>query len=280
MNIIAQIICLTILLSAFCSYASAADTNSPDSIPQLRAAVEKVLKETKTPGAGIAIVSREQAEWVAGIGKADVAANKPVTADTLFRLGSLSKTFVAVAALQLQEAGKLNLTDTVRQWVPEVAFVNPWETSDPVRLVHLLEHTSGFDEMHFREFALDDPKPMSLKDALAYGASSRLCRWPPGTRMSYCNSGPALLAAVIEKASGERFEDYVQEHIFKPLHMDTASYFDTPIAQQRLTKLYYPDGVTPHSYWHTAFRPTAGLNASARDMANSVRFYLQRGSLD
>jgi CubicO group peptidase (beta-lactamase class C family) len=280
MNISAQMICLSILLSAFCSNAAAADTNSPDSILQLRAAVEKVLKETKTPGAGIAIVSRDQAEWVAGIGKADVAANLPATADTLFRLGSLSKTFVAAAALQLQEERKLNLTDTVRQWVPDVAFVNPWEPSAPVRLVHLLEHTSGFDDMHFREYALDDPTPMSLKDALAYGASSRVCRWPPGTRMSYCNSGPALVAAVIEKASGERFEDYVQEHIFKPLHMDTASYFYTPTVQHRLAKLYYRDGVTPHPYWHIAFRPTAGLNASARDMANYVRFYLQRGSLD
>jgi CubicO group peptidase (beta-lactamase class C family) len=271
---------LLLFLPAWCQAFATPLASSPKSIPELQAAIETILKETRTPGAAIAIVTRDQAEWVAGIGKADVAANLPVTADTLFRLGSLSKTFVAVAALQLQETGKLKLTDTVREWVPDVAFVNPWESNDPVRLVHLLEHTSGFDEMHFREFALDDPKPMSLKDALAYGASSRVCRWPPGTRMSYCNSGPALLAAVIEKASGERFEDYVQEHIFKPLHMDTASYFYTPAVQERLAKLYHPDGVTPHSYWHTAFRPTAGLNASARDMANYVRFYLQRGSLD
>src|SRR5215831_9639219 len=280
-NLTLAIFFLTTLLLVF-SFDAWADTGGalPKSIPELQAAVEKVLKETKTPGAGIAIVSRDQAEWVAGVGKADVAANLPVTADTLFRLGSISKTFVAVAALQLQEAGKLKLTDTVRQWVPDVAFVNSWEPTDPVRLVHLLEHTSGFDDMHFREYALDDPKPMSLKDALAYGASSRVCRWPPGTRMSYCSSGPVLLAAVIEKASGERFEDYVQEHIFKPLLMGSASYFYTPTVQQRLAKLYHRDGVTPHSYWHTAFRPTAGLNASARDMANYVRFYLQRGSLD
>jgi CubicO group peptidase (beta-lactamase class C family) len=280
-NLTLPIIVLTTLLLGF-SFNAMADTGGdrPKSIPELQTAVEKVLKETRTPGAGIAIVSRDQAEWVAGIGKADVAANLPVTADTLFRLGSISKTFVAVAALQLQEEGKLKLTDTVRQWVPDVAFVNPWEPSDPVRLVHLLEHTSGFDDMHFREYALDDPKPMSLKDALAYGASSRVCRWPPGTRMSYCSSGPALLAAVIEKASGERFEDYVQEHIFKPLHMGTASYFYTPAVQQRLAKLYYRDGVTPHPYWHVALRATAGLHASARDMANYVRFYLQRGSLD
>jgi CubicO group peptidase (beta-lactamase class C family) len=260
--------------------AMATETNAgPHSIPELRTAIESVLKETKTPGAAIAIVSRDKAEWLAGIGKADVAANQPVTPDTLFRLGSLSKGFVALAALQLQEAGKLKLTDTVRQWVPEVAFVNPWETTQPVRLADLLEHTSGFEDMHLRELALNDPA-MTLNGALAYGASSRVCRWPPGTRMAYCSSGPAVAAAVIEKVSGQRFEDYVQTNIFNPLHMDGASYFYTPEVQRRLAKLYRPDGVTPYPYWHVGLRPTAALNASARDMANYLRFYLQRGSLD
>jgi CubicO group peptidase (beta-lactamase class C family) len=252
----------------------------PHSIPQLQSAIEYVLRDTKTPGAAIAIVSREKTEWLVGLGKADVAANRPVTTNTLFRLGSISKSFAAVAALQLQEAGKLKLTDTVRQWAPEVAFTNPWETTDPVRLVHLMEHTSGFEDMHFREYALDDPHEMPLRDALAYGASSRVCRWRPGTRMAYCNSGPAVLAAVIEKVSGERYEDYVQEHIFKPLHMDSAVYFDTPAARQQRATLYRRDGVTPYPYWHIALRPTAAANVSINDMANYVRFYLQRGSLD
>lgn len=149
-----------------------------------------------------------------------------------------------------------------------------------MRLVHLLEHTSGFEDMHLREYARSDPTPMSLADALAYGASSRVCRWSPGTRMAYCSSGPAMMAAVIEKASGERFEDYMQEHIFKPLHMDTACYFYTPAVQQHLAKLYRPDGITPYPYWHIGLRPTAALNVSANDMANYLRFCLQRGSLD
>ena len=259
---------------------AAQGSNGPKSIPELQTAIEAILKETRTPGAAIAVVSRDKVEWVTGLGKADVAANKPVTADTLFRIGSTSKGFAALAALQLQEEGKLKLTDTVRQWVPDVAFVNPWEPTDPVRLVHLMEHTSGFDDIHLREYALNDPTPISLKDALAYGASSRVCRWPPGTRMAYCNSGPAVLAAVVEKVSGERFEDYVQEHFFNPLHMDTASYFYTPAVQLRLTKLYHSDGITPYPYWHIAYRPAGSINASARDMANYVRFYLQRGSLD
>ncbi len=271
---------LLLFFTAGCDVFGAEDKPGPKSIAELRAAIENVLKETKTPGAAIAIVSRDQVDWVGGIGKADVAANLPVTTDTLFRIGSVSKGFAALSALQLQEAGKLKLTDTVRQWVPDVAFVNPWEATDPVRLVHLMEHTSGFDDVHMREYALDNPTPISLKAALAFGASSRVCRWPPGSRMSYCNSGPAVLAAVIEKATGERFEDYVQEHFFNPLHMDTASYFYTSAVQQHLTKLYHSDGVTPYPYWHIAYRPAGAINASAKDMANYVRFYLQRGSFD
>ena len=271
---------LLLMVTALCNTFGADGKSGPKSIPELQTAIETVLKETRTPGTAIAIVSRDKVEWVAGIGKADVAANKPVTAETLFRIGSVSKAFAALAALQLQEEGKLKLTDTVRQWVPGVAFANPWEASDPVRLVHLMEHTSGFDDIHLREYALNDPTPIALMDALNYGASSRISRWPPGSRMAYCNSGPAVLAAVIEKVSGQRFEDYVQEHFFNPLHMDTASYFLTPVVEQRLTKLYQRDGITLCPYWHISFRPAGSVNASAKDMANYVRFYLQRGSLD
>jgi len=279
------IVCLNmksrlLLLVALLALSGPVRAAEPKSIPELQTAIETVLKETKTPGAAIAIVSSNQTEWVAGLGKADVAANQPATADTLFRIGSVSKAFAALAALQLQEEGKLKLTDTVKQWVPDVAFVNPWEATNPLRLVHLMEHTSGFDDLHLRDYALNDPTPITLKDALAYSASSRVCRWPPGSRMAYCNSGPAVLAAVIEKVTGERFEDYVQEHFFNPLHMDTASYFYTPAVQQRLATLYHSDGVTPYPYWHIAYRPAGAINASARDMANYVRFYLQRGSLD
>ena len=87
----------------------------PKSFQELQAAIETVLKESRTPGAAIAIVSRDKVEWMAGLGKADVAANQPVTTETLFRIGSVSKAFAAQAALKLQEEGKLKLTDTVRQ---------------------------------------------------------------------------------------------------------------------------------------------------------------------
>jgi CubicO group peptidase (beta-lactamase class C family) len=276
-RVAAVMVCSVISL---CTASGQQREQTPTTIANLQSAIEAVLQETRTPGAAIAIVSRDKVEWVAGIGKADVAANKMVTAETLFRIGSISKSFAALAALKLQEEGKLKLSDTVKQWAPDVIFSNPWEATDPVRLVHLMEHTAGFDDLHMREWAHNDPTPVTLKEALAYGEASRVTRWRPGSRMSYCNSGPAVLAAVVEKVSGQRFEDYVQAHFFHPLHMDTASYFLTPEVERRLTGLYHADGVTAYPYWHFCFRASGAMNASAKDMANYVRFYLQRGSLD
>jgi len=91
---------LLLSVATTCPAFGADDTSGPNSIPELQMRIETVLQETKTPGAAIAIVSRDKVQWVAGIGKADVAANKPVTAETLFRIGSVSKGFAALAALK------------------------------------------------------------------------------------------------------------------------------------------------------------------------------------
>src|SRR5690349_16117870 len=115
MTFAVRTVCFIVLFLTLSFHVAAEPGESPGTIPQLKAAIEKVLRDTKTPGLGIAIVSSNQRGWVAGIGKADVAANQLVTTNTLFRLGSISKSFAAIAALQLQEGGKLKLSDTVKQ---------------------------------------------------------------------------------------------------------------------------------------------------------------------
>src|SRR5688572_6202743 len=126
MNSMNRIMIALLLWVAALGHTLGADNDrGPKTIPELQAAIETVLKEFKTPGAAVAIVSRDHVEWLAGIGKADVAANKSVTGETLFRIGSVSKSFTALAALKFQEEGILKLTDTVRQRLREVAFTNP-----------------------------------------------------------------------------------------------------------------------------------------------------------
>ena len=247
------------------------------SIGELQQQLEKILKDTQTPGLSVAIVHRDGPEWVAGLGIADVASGRAATADTLFRIGSTSKAFASLSILMLADQRKLSLDDSVRKLAPDVWFENPWEATDPVRVVNLLEHTTGWDDMHLREYAKDAPG-MSLREGLDYDHHSRISRWRPGTRMAYCNSGPPVAAYIVEKLSGQRFEDYVQQNLFSPIGMKTATYFES--APGTATTLYHNDGKTPYRYWNILLRPAGSINASANDMAAYVQFYLNRGAVN
>src|SRR5579862_3207278 len=247
------------------------------STDELRQQLEKILKDTHTPGVSVAIVHKDGPEWVTGIGQADVVSARPVTPETLFRIGSTSKAFSSLSILMLADQGKVSLTDSVHKLVPEVWFENPWETTDPIRIVNLLEHTTGWDDMHLREYAKQAPDTMSVREGLDYDHHSRTSRWRPGTRMAYCNSGPPSAAYIVEKLTGQRIEDYVKENLFRPIGMKTATYFPPPAGTG--TTLYHNDGKTPYPYWNILERPAGSINASANDMAAYVQFYLNRGAV-
>ncbi len=266
-----------VAFTAFAQARNEAKSKPAQSIPELRQQLEKILADTHTPGLSIAIVHKDGPEWVAGLGKSDVATNHAATEDTLFRIGSTSKAFVSLSLLKLANEGKLSLLDPVHKIVPEIWFENRWEATDPVRVIDLVEHTTGWDDMHLAEYA-KDARGMTLRQGLDYYRKSRISRWPPGTRMAYCNSGPAVAAYVVEKITGQRFENYVTENFFWPIGMKTATYFQQPSPQ--LTTLYHNDGKTPFPYWNILLRPAGAINASAKDMAAYVEFYLNRGTLD
>jgi CubicO group peptidase (beta-lactamase class C family) len=247
------------------------------STDELRQQLEKILKDSHVPGVSIAIVHKNGPEWVTGLGKSDVATGRDVTPGTLFRIGSTSKAFTSLSILLLADQGKVSLTDSVHKLIPEVWFANRWEATDPIRVVNLLEHTTGWDDLHLREYAKQAPDSMTLLEGLDYDHNSRTSRWPPGTRMAYCNSGPPVAARIVEKLSGQRFEDFVQQNLFSPIGMKTATYFEP--APGTATTLYHEDGKTPYAYWHILERPAGSINASANDMAAYVQFYLNRGAV-
>jgi CubicO group peptidase (beta-lactamase class C family) len=248
-------ICLVSLsLSAFADSRKKAELKPAQSIDELRQQLEKILKDTPTPAVSVAIVHKDGPEWVGALGTANVAANEPATADTLFRIGSTSKAFASLSILKLAREGKLSLDDPIRNLVPDLQFENRWESTDPIHVVHLLEHTTGWDDMHLREYA-KNADGMDLRTGLAYGASSRVSRWRPGTRMSYCNTGPAVAAYIVEKVTGQPFEDYVQQNFFTPIGMKTATYF---LPQANAVTLYQGAGKTPCPYWHIIYRPEGG----------------------
>src|SRR5436305_13628783 len=131
--------------------------------------------------------------------------------------------------------------------------------------------------MRFREYAKQGADNVGLRDGLDYDHSSRVSRWRPGTRMAYCNSGPPVAAYIVEKLTGQRFEDFVEQNVFHPIGMKTATYFEpTP---GTATTLYHHDGKTPYRYWNLLLRPAGSINASANDMAAHLQFYPNRGAV-
>src|ERR1700739_2447680 len=122
---------------------------APQDIPSLLKQLDKFRADAGVPGAGVALFDRNGVTWVGGLGYADVGKKRPVDADTLFRAGSISKGFVAVALMQVVDQGKMRLDARLKDIAPEIPVDNPWEESDPVTVAEVLEHTAGFDDMHF-----------------------------------------------------------------------------------------------------------------------------------
>lgn len=267
------------LLSALLLWPSLsqADTDvPPQTLEELKTAIEKIRQDTNTPAIGIALVNKNGPYWIAGLGEANLETQTKADESTLFRIGSVSKMFAALAVLKLQEEGKLNLNDKVRDLVPEIQFENPWEETHPVRIAHLLEHTTGWDDIHLAEYAYSAPDSMSTKDCLDYHPDSRKSRWIPGTRYAYSNAGAAVVAYIVEKIAGKKYEDYIEETFFEPLDMQSTSYFKTDLYQQKGATLYTNN--KPEKYWHILHRAAGSVNSSPKDMANFLQFLLLRGA--
>ena len=260
--------------------ASKAAPPPPTTIAELEARIKQVLDSTHTPGAGLAIVRHDSVIYTGGIGLARVSPKVPATDSTLFRIGSTSKAFVALTTLALQQEGKLTLQDELKKRMRGFFFENAWEGTDPVRIVNLLEHTSGFDDNSLMSYANNDPAPLTLAQGLRLDSATRVSRWRPSTRFSYCNTGPAIVARIAEEIEKKPFEQIVQERWYTPIGMATATYLRPDSVKLHVATLYHDDGITPVPYWYVFIRPAGSIHASAHDMAAYVRFLLGRGTID
>lgn len=260
------------------SAPSRPDDPTPATLEAFKAAAQRVLDEARLPGAGIALVRAEGVEWAGGLGWADRDARRPVDADTHFSVGSISKTFVALALVQLYEDGKVDLDATVTSLMPDIAIDNPWEATDPVRVRHLLEHTAGFDDMHLNEiYVVDDTPDRPLEDVLRLNPASRRVRWRPGTRMAYSNPGYAVAARVVEVVSGKPYDQFISERILTPLEMTTSGFAVAPADDAALAQGYAdPDG-GPVVRRRIHLRPAGALSSSARELGHFVEMLLGWG---
>lgn len=226
------------------------------------------LERTDIPGAAVAVVHDGEVVTTRGYGWADTGTESgeavPVDPDrTLFRPGSVSKLVTATAVLQLVESGDLDLDTDVGAYLD---IDVPRSFDDPITLRHLLTHTAGFEE-RIRGLIGAEGTPVDLRAALATDPPEQVYR--PGTVPAYSNYGNALAGYVVERVSGEPFEQYVQEHVLAPAGMTTAT-FDQPVPDDLRDRLALGYGTAsgPSTGVEVVGVPPAGaLSASAADMA-------------
>lgn len=213
---------------------------SQSKINEIENFVDQQMKKGLLPGLALVIVKEDQIIYSNGFGYADLKRRSPVTSDTLFEIGSTSKAFTAMAILQLREQGLLNLADTVSKYFPwfEVRYAGE---NIEITIEQLLNQTSGIPFESIDKIpatSSDDAFPMTVKTLVNTELRSR-----PGSRFEYATINYAVLGAIVEKVSGQRFEEYMQTHIFEPLGLrDTR--MDSPQAdlQRKATGYRYRFG--------------------------------------
>ncbi|UCB56079.1 MAG: beta-lactamase family protein [Thiotrichales bacterium] len=250
----------------------AADT----SFEQLIADLDKVRTEHEVAGFALTVVSAQHGVKTATGGVADRESGRAVTADTLFRIGSITKTFNALAIMLLVEQGRVELKTPVRDIVSDAPFENPWAETHPVRVGHLLEHSSGLLDLTRDEFDHNRPFP-TLEAAFAWRPKARIVQWPPGWHHVYSNANAGLAGLVIERVSGRGYADFITEQLLEPLGMTSASLVEDETTRRRLATGYDTDGKTPIPYWHMIFPPLGAINATPPEMAALVELFLGRG---
>ncbi len=258
--------------------AAAKEDTPPQTLDELDARLAQLFKDGHIPGASVAIVENGQIVFAKGYGVTDTRSNTPVDQDTVFRAGSISKSITGIAIMQMVEAGKLSLDAKVANLAPDVHFDNPYEATDPLRLVHLIEHTTGWPDIRLRILALD-AKGWTTLQGVQDASADFVSRWKPGYFPVYNNAGPAVAGVILEKASGESYSDYVRGHVLRPMGMAVADFERTPAVAARLAKSYDADGAeVPYQY--ISLPPAGSLAVSAPELAQLVKFFLGRGTID
>lgn len=261
---------------------------------------KQLIEKEQIPGVSLAINESGLRIYERGFGYRHSEQRLPVTADTIFGIASMSKSFTCVAIMQLQEAGKLSVHDPVVKYLPNFRLPQP-EYTDKITLHHLMTHTSGLPPLKTHVFARkrsidQDPSAKDyglnlvdnegeaidtfdqLIDFLATADYELLGE--PGTEYCYTNDTYGLLGIIIEKVSGQTYEQYLQEHIFEPCGM-TRSFvlLDELDNYENVTELYVKKQTEHEStvyaapmWWDAPAMRAAGYIKST---ANDILKYLQ-----
>jgi len=242
---------------------------------QLQAFVTETLERTGVPGAAVGVLHQGQV-MAAGFGVTNVDHPLPVTPETLFQIGSITKTFTGTLIMMLAEAGELDLDAPVRTYIPDFR-VQDETVSRQATIRHLLTHTSGWVGDVFDDTGEGD-------DALArYVANMRdTPQLAPLDRLwSYNNAGFSIAGYVIERVTGQPYQDVLQERLLGPLGMESVYIRPTDVMTHRFAVGHQVGEDGPQVAWPwplpRAVWPAGGIVTSTPDLLRYARFHLENG---
>jgi CubicO group peptidase (beta-lactamase class C family) len=268
--------------SAASTHASeaVADTNTltpTDVAAFMDGIVPYAIRSGDIAGATVSVVADGQIIFSKGYGFADVKSRRAVIADTtLFRPGSISKTFTWTAVMQLVQAGKLDLGRDVNDYLD---FRIPEKFGKPITLRNLMTHTPGWEDTIAGAFVPSPKDFVPYREYLIRHLPAQI--YPPGKVVAYSNYGAMLAGYIIQRVSGESYDEYIARHIFQPLGMTRSTFAQPPpaaLAKDMSQGYVKGSDDKPVSFEDIEIAPAGSLSSTAVDMAHFMIAQLENGS--
>lgn len=261
---------------------------------ELTAVLNTIYEDAEAPGFAVSVIKNDSLIYQEAFGKADIAAGKDFTNQTLLPIGSISKTFIAAAIVKAIDQGYFTLETNINDVLP-FGVNNPKQPNTPIKVKHLVTHTSGLlDNFEYyltayhilpgeeltstgaqilMDVGAEQRQTIALGDFLAdyyqpQGAGYSLENFAdtaPGSSWQYSNIASSLAAYLVEVATGEDFKDYVEENIFQPLGMYATAYDLEDLNPAHVAQLYW-DQQTPFPKYTNDSYPDGGVQTCSEDL--------------
>jgi len=273
---------LKIIAIVFLSLIFTTISNGQDD-DQLKQQIQQALEEEGLTGAVWAVVNSDEEISVNAAGFKNLQTKEQLKPTDKVHIGSVTKTILATGILRLFSEDKINLNDPVEKYLPEINFDNKWRQTNPVTVRHLLDHTSGLEDLRLWQMFTGKAAPTSpLSFAFEKDPSLLRVRTKPGSVFSYSNMGYTLLGMVIKKVANEPYENYLDKNLLKPLGMLNSTFgFVSQIGDKADSELAmgHLDDQTTFPALPIYLRPAAQFTTTAYDMGLFLKFIMSDGTL-
>ncbi len=272
-----RIFLMTALAAVLPRLAFAQMPDHSDVIEKLNAYIQYQMEDHRIPGFSIALTEGQQTVWAAGFGDAHPDTQQPATAETVYRVASISKLFNALAIMQQVEQGKLDLDAPISEYLPDISFENPFDT--PVTLRHILSHRSGIIREPPVGHYFDDTSPSVA--AMARSLDGRRIVYAPGTRTKYSNAAVSLSGYLLERVIGLPFPLLLEDGVFTPLGMTQSSFLPRATLGAGLAQGYmwtYDGRTFDAPVFELGIGPAANLYTTVTDLSLFMQMLFAGGT--